>query len=121
MYRFPAKYPPGAAARNLEGYVVLQIFVNEDGSVTSAKVVESDPPGVFDAEAIDSAKHWRAVPDCGTRFEHAFDVHQRLAFKIAGSPFEVSDTPAPVRDGPSSVVSLSEDGELVSGEDKCRR
>ena len=47
-----AEYPPAARAAGIEGFVTLAYDVGADGSIDNINVVESDPPGIFDAAAI---------------------------------------------------------------------
>ena len=53
------KYPRQAALDRVEGSVSLQFDINEDGLAVNIQVVESNPPGVFDANAIKALKCWR--------------------------------------------------------------
>jgi TonB family protein len=54
-------YPPRAAARGLEGYVVLSYTVNETGSVENARVVESTA-ALFESAALEAARRWKYQP-----------------------------------------------------------
>jgi TonB family protein len=54
-----AKYPPAAKADGVEGYVVVRYDVDVDGTVKNAKVVEAEPPGIFDAAAIAAIQTYR--------------------------------------------------------------
>ena len=56
------KYPPSAKKQGLEGYVVLSILVNDDGSVSQLQVLESHPSGVFDNAAIQGVQLWHFEP-----------------------------------------------------------
>jgi TonB family protein len=53
-------YPTTAGAA--EGYVKLRFTVGKDGHVADAAVVESNPPGVFDAAALAGVKQWTFRP-----------------------------------------------------------
>lgn len=58
----PARYPPDAAAAGIEGSVVLDVVIGEDGAVRSAKVVDPGPhPGFADA-ALDAVRQFRFRP-----------------------------------------------------------
>jgi TonB family protein len=54
-------YPPRAAARGLEGYVVISYTVNETGSTENFAVVESTS-SLFDEASIDSARKYKYRP-----------------------------------------------------------
>jgi len=55
-------YPRKAAARGIEGYVVLSFTVNETGAVVDPVVIESVPSGVFDRSAIRAALKFKYKP-----------------------------------------------------------
>jgi periplasmic protein TonB len=56
------RYPAEAARRQQSGNVQVEITVGTDGSVSSARVVSSDPPRVFDREALAAVKRWKFAP-----------------------------------------------------------
>ncbi len=55
-------YPRRAAQRGIEGYVVVEFTVSTLGTVIDPKVIESDPPGVFDSAAINAASKFKYKP-----------------------------------------------------------
>jgi TonB family protein len=54
-------YPPFARAARLQGTVVLDAIILEDGSVDQITVLKSANP-VFERSAIDALKQWRFMP-----------------------------------------------------------
>lgn len=56
--KFLPQYPPEAVASKLEGFVTLSYQVNKDGSVRNVKVLESQPPQVFDKAARRAVSRW---------------------------------------------------------------
>lgn len=56
------RYPAEAARRQQSGEVQVEITVGTDGSVTSARVVDANPPRVFDREALAAVKRWKFEP-----------------------------------------------------------
>lgn len=62
LVRIPPEYPRRAAQRGVEGWVQVQFTITPTGSVTDAKVVAADPPGMFDEAAIRSILRWRYNP-----------------------------------------------------------
>lgn len=56
------RYPPEAARRQQSGEVQVEFTVGTDGSVSSARVVDANPPRVFDREALTAVKKWRFQP-----------------------------------------------------------
>lgn len=60
--RPPMEYPAKAAKEGIKGYVVVNILIGKDGSVELAKLLESQPPGVFDDVALSGIRTWRFSP-----------------------------------------------------------
>lgn len=58
----PIEVPPDARARNLSGRVVLSLRIGADGAVRGMKVLESSPPGVFDAVVMAAVRGWEFEP-----------------------------------------------------------
>ncbi|HVQ33107.1 MAG TPA: energy transducer TonB [Lysobacter sp.] len=56
------RYPAEAARRQQSGEVQVEITVGTDGSVTSARVVDANPPRIFDREALAAVKRWKFEP-----------------------------------------------------------
>jgi protein TonB len=56
------KYPPDAYRAGTSGEVQVEFTVGTDGSVTSARVVRSSPPRVFDRAALNAVNRWRFQP-----------------------------------------------------------
>ncbi len=52
-------YPEAAKAQGIEGWVRLRYDIASDGRVENLQVVESSPPGVFDAAAMAAVAQWR--------------------------------------------------------------
>lgn len=55
-------YPEQARQQGIEGSVLLEFDINEQGEPVNIKVAESEPRGVFDAAAIAAVEQWRYVP-----------------------------------------------------------
>ncbi len=45
-------YPKSAQRRSIEGAVTIEFNIGIDGTVTSAYIVEANPPGRFDSSAL---------------------------------------------------------------------
>ena len=56
------RFPPEALRAGTSGEVQIEFTVGTDGSVTSARVVRSNPPRVFDREAVAAVRNWRFQP-----------------------------------------------------------
>ncbi len=55
-------YPAVAEELGIEGYVVVSFTVNVSGTVEDVVITESEPPGVFNSEAIAAAVRLRFEP-----------------------------------------------------------
>ena len=55
-------FPPLAKSEGVQGYVVLEYAVSVQGVVLSARVVESQPEGVFDEAALIALASWVYKP-----------------------------------------------------------
>jgi protein TonB len=53
-------YPPEAMNAGVAGMVILEVLIDVDGNVASAKVLRSVP--LLDAAAMDAVKQWRFTP-----------------------------------------------------------
>jgi len=55
-------FPPAAVASNTSGQVVIEVKINAEGGVTSAKIVDGHP--LFRQGKIyeETARHWRFAP-----------------------------------------------------------
>lgn len=54
------QYPPIARQLNLAGRVVVEVFVNADGTVDKASVVNGNP--ILGGAAVNAAKRWKFQP-----------------------------------------------------------
>ena len=78
LTRIPPRYPRNALLRGTEGYVSMQLCVDESGSVLSAIVKESRPSTVFNAAAIQAVLKWKFKP----RVEGGVAIKQRGITRI---------------------------------------
>ncbi len=62
LVRIPPRYPRSAARRNLEGVVKVAFTITKNGLVRDAKVVLSEPEGVFDRAALKAISKWKFNP-----------------------------------------------------------
>lgn len=60
--RIEPLYPVEAAAQGIEGSVILSFDINTDGSVSNAKIVESNPEQVFDRTSKVAVEQWTYKP-----------------------------------------------------------
>ena len=62
IVRIEPSYPRDAAMKGIEGYVRVMLTILPDGSVGDAKVIEANPPRVFNREAIRAVLRWKFKP-----------------------------------------------------------
>ena len=62
LVRIPPEFPQRAAARGVEGYVLLRFIVTETGSVEDPEVLRAEPPGYFETAARRAVLRWKYQP-----------------------------------------------------------
>lgn len=55
-------YPQRALRQGIEGYVVVEFTVTKNGSVEDARVIEADPPKIFNRAALQAARKFKYKP-----------------------------------------------------------
>jgi protein TonB len=80
--RTPPRYPTAARAAGTTGVVVVQIHIDDTGAVDDVRVVESTPPGVFNAAAIESVRSWHFEPATSGGQPMASWVRQTIRFTL---------------------------------------
>ncbi|MEZ6187574.1 MAG: energy transducer TonB [Planctomycetota bacterium] len=58
----PIEVPARAKAQHLGGRLVLSLLIGADGRVRQARVLEADPPGVFEDAALVAVRGWVFEP-----------------------------------------------------------
>lgn len=61
-YKVKPKYPKDALASGLEGFVMMQVDIKEDGSVENVKVTGGDKLTLFESEARRAVVKWKYKP-----------------------------------------------------------
>jgi protein TonB len=62
LVRPPAVYPARAKMRNIEGTVTARLTIRPDGTVGNVEIINAEPPGVFDREAMRAMYRYRFSP-----------------------------------------------------------
>ncbi|MDT8451922.1 MAG: energy transducer TonB [Gammaproteobacteria bacterium] len=62
LTRTPVDYPRRAKSKDIEGYVIISLLINKSGQVATAKVIESEPSGIFEEKALQTIKTWIFEP-----------------------------------------------------------
>lgn len=86
LVRVPPQYPPRAAERGVEGWVLLEFTISKSGAPTNVTVVDADPPKLFNKAAIRAVKKWKYRPklEGGQPVERA-GVQTVITFQMEGS------------------------------------
>ena len=100
-------YPQDAEEQGLQGRVVVTFIVNEDGSVSDAKVMRSISPSL-DAEAlrlVDEMPKWEPGVQSGKKVRVKFTVP--ITFRLMGEPTEPSASSASDAQDEASSLEVS--------------
>lgn len=62
IVRIEPRYPISAARDGKEGWVKMRFTIDPVGNTTDIEVLDSDPPRVFDREAIRALRKWKYKP-----------------------------------------------------------
>lgn len=85
LVRVQPQYPRRAQERGIEGYVIVELTVNEDGTVPpeSILIIEADPKGYFERAATKAAQKFKYKPKVvngqpqkvtGVKYRFSFDL-----------------------------------------------
>ncbi|MEO7433320.1 MAG: TonB family protein [Dokdonella sp.] len=75
-------YPPAAVRSRQDGWVEVEFTVGADGSVQNTKVVSSNPPRVFDREAVRAIEQAKFQPRLENGQAVASTLRRRIEFKL---------------------------------------
>lgn len=62
VVRVEPVYPPIAAQRGIEGWVVVGFTISANGTVKKPKVLDSKPARIFDDAAVKAVRRWKYNP-----------------------------------------------------------
>ena len=62
LVRMSAQYPQRAIRQKIEGYVTARLQINAEGTVDSVEIVEAQPRGVFEREAVRALYRYKFKP-----------------------------------------------------------
>lgn len=85
VVRVPPVYPRRAKQAKLEGVVTMVVTIRPDGTVADAKVLESDPPRLFDQSALDAMKRWKFRPKIVDGTPVSQRARQTIEFSLGGA------------------------------------
>ncbi len=76
----PPAYPLAAVHQRLEGVVLLQLTIRDDGMVDEVTIIKSSGHEILDDAAIDSVRKWTAQP--ARRWGRAVESVERLPIRF---------------------------------------
>lgn len=83
LIRVQPVYPPNAARRHQEGYVIVDYTIDELGRVKDARISDRQGDEVFDRAALDAVNKWRYRPLLvGGVAQSVEGMQTQLTFKI---------------------------------------
>ncbi len=84
LVRIQPRYPRRAAEQGVSGHVVLEGQLTRTGQISSIRVVEAEPEGMFEAEAMEAFSHWRFAPASSSEDANPAEtlIRQRLDFQM---------------------------------------
>ncbi|MBM4269045.1 MAG: energy transducer TonB [Deltaproteobacteria bacterium] len=62
LVRINPEYPMRAQQRGIEGWVLVEFTITPAGTVSNARVIDSEPKGTFDSAALRAIGRWRYNP-----------------------------------------------------------
>tara|TARA_B100001059_G_scaffold57050_1_gene52219 strand:- start:93546 stop:94127 length:582 start_codon:yes stop_codon:yes gene_type:complete len=62
VVRVEPRFPVAALRDGISGWVKLSFSIDESGAVTDVQVLQAEPRGVFDREAVRALRRWKYQP-----------------------------------------------------------
>lgn len=78
-------YPRIAKQSGIEGWVTMEVLIRPDGTVSSAKVMDSDPPKLFDRAAVSAMRKWKFRPKIVDGTPTSQRARQTIEFSLGKS------------------------------------
>ncbi len=85
LVRIQPQYPRDAAMNQIEGYVTVSFTITETGAVTNPRVIDAEPPRVFDRAALRAILRWKFKPRIIDGVAVARPATQTIDFNLDGS------------------------------------
>ncbi len=82
LSRQPAVYPQRAIRQKIEGYVTARLAINARGSVDDVEIIDAQPRGVFEREAIRALYKYKFKPKMEDGRAVAQQATQTIEFKL---------------------------------------
>ncbi len=75
-------YPPKAQLEGVEGWVELQIKVDEAGNISAIEVIDAKPPRVFEDAAMESVANWTFQQKLVDGEAKPYQLSQKVEFEL---------------------------------------
>jgi len=85
LVRMNAVYPQRALRQKIEGFVTARLQITPEGTVESVDIIEAQPRGVFEREAIRALYKYKFKPKMENGRPVAQTATQTIEFKLGGS------------------------------------
>lgn len=85
LVRIQPQYPRDAAMNQIEGWVRVSFTITETGTVTNPRVIDAEPPRVFDRAALRAILRWKFKPRIIDGVAVARTATQQIDFTLDGS------------------------------------
>ncbi|MFY9178152.1 MAG: energy transducer TonB [Venatoribacter sp.] len=82
LVRMNAQYPQRAIRQKIEGFVTARLEINAQGSVDKVEIVEAQPRGIFEREAIRALYRYKFKPKMEDGKPQAQVATQTIEFKL---------------------------------------
>lgn len=82
LVRMSAQYPQRAIRQKIEGYVTARLFINPEGTVDNVEIVQAEPKGIFEREAIRALYRYKFKPKMDGGHAVAQVALQTIEFKL---------------------------------------
>lgn len=105
-------YPRAALNSGIQGRVVVEFTLDDEGRVSHPSIAEAIPAGVFDQSAMDALRHWKYAAPSGAARSRIY--RQTLAFDLSARRQEL-----PVNDQATVQVRAQVPCEMVTGTHIC--
>jgi protein TonB len=82
IVRIEPNYPREALIKGIEGWVRVKFTILPDGSVANPSVIDSEPPRLFNRDALRAILRWKFKPRIVDGQPVARDAEQTIEFKM---------------------------------------
>jgi bla regulator protein BlaR1 len=91
ILRIEPKYPIQAAQQKIEGSVVLQFDIEQNGSTSNIKIIKAEPQNVFTKNSIAALQKWKYKPQIiGGQAQTQHNLLVQLDYRL-------DENPSPIR------------------------